>query len=137
MYLSDGRCNSSSAKAGVLMAITGNGPTASEGGTHYHRQRESPSHYYTHQGSENQFTFRWLLLLVLVVSCSGTFFVEKTVIGDVHRIFLSCKLFHNINIYSHTFYISKTVLHLTEHVLCMNHLILLTERWIDCGGPIP
>ncbi|GBN38277.1 hypothetical protein AVEN_219718-1 [Araneus ventricosus] len=27
MYLSDGHCNSSSAEAGVLMAITGHGPT--------------------------------------------------------------------------------------------------------------
>ncbi|GBM48178.1 hypothetical protein AVEN_138308-1 [Araneus ventricosus] len=29
-------CNSSSTEAGVLVAITGHGPTPSEGGTYYH-----------------------------------------------------------------------------------------------------
>ncbi|GBN81056.1 Mariner Mos1 transposase [Araneus ventricosus] len=49
-YLSDGRCNSSSAEAGVLTAIKGNGPTPPRGGMHCHRQRVSPNYYCTHQG---------------------------------------------------------------------------------------
>ncbi|GBL85699.1 hypothetical protein AVEN_193152-1 [Araneus ventricosus] len=57
VYLSDGRCNSSSAEAGVLTAITGHEPNPPEGGTHCHRQRASPSHYYTHQGSETPLIF--------------------------------------------------------------------------------
>ncbi|GBM69130.1 hypothetical protein AVEN_6361-1 [Araneus ventricosus] len=36
MYLSEHRCNSSSAEAGVLLAFTGHGPTSPESGTHYH-----------------------------------------------------------------------------------------------------
>ncbi|GBM11954.1 hypothetical protein AVEN_249442-1, partial [Araneus ventricosus] len=35
MYLSGGRCSSSSAEAGIITAITGQGPTPPEGGTHY------------------------------------------------------------------------------------------------------
>ncbi|GBN81187.1 hypothetical protein AVEN_19523-1 [Araneus ventricosus] len=49
-YLSDGRCNSSSAEAGVLTAITVHGPTPPRGGMHCHRQRVSPNYYCTHQG---------------------------------------------------------------------------------------
>ncbi|GBM62375.1 hypothetical protein AVEN_255735-1 [Araneus ventricosus] len=52
VQLSDNRCDSSSAQAGVLVAITGQGPTPPEGGTHYHRQRARLSYYSTHQGSE-------------------------------------------------------------------------------------
>ncbi|GBN97695.1 hypothetical protein AVEN_67822-1 [Araneus ventricosus] len=52
MCLNDGRCNSSRAEAGVLADITGHGPALPVGGTHYHGQMESPSHYCTHQGSE-------------------------------------------------------------------------------------
>ncbi|GBL97904.1 hypothetical protein AVEN_127013-3-2, partial [Araneus ventricosus] len=43
VYLSDGRCNSSSAETGVLMAITGYSPTQFVGGTQYHRQWVSPN----------------------------------------------------------------------------------------------
>ncbi|GBL79747.1 hypothetical protein AVEN_18267-1 [Araneus ventricosus] len=57
MYRSDGRCNSSSPEAGVVMAVTGHGPTPLEGSTDYHRQRASPSYYCTHQGSETPFTY--------------------------------------------------------------------------------
>ncbi|GBM03039.1 hypothetical protein AVEN_14551-1 [Araneus ventricosus] len=39
VYRSDGRCNSSSAEAGVLMAITGQGLTPPVVGTHYHRHQ--------------------------------------------------------------------------------------------------
>ncbi|GBM20459.1 hypothetical protein AVEN_5546-1 [Araneus ventricosus] len=39
------------------MSITGHGPTLPEGGTHYHRQRVSPNHYYTHQGREISLTY--------------------------------------------------------------------------------
>ncbi|GBM22106.1 hypothetical protein AVEN_266470-1 [Araneus ventricosus] len=46
--LSDGRCNSSSAEAGVLMTITGNVPTLSKGGSFYHLQRARPNHYCSH-----------------------------------------------------------------------------------------
>ncbi|GBL73428.1 hypothetical protein AVEN_159435-1 [Araneus ventricosus] len=54
---SDGRCNCSSAETGVLVAITDHGPTLPVGGTHYHRQKGSPSHYCTHQGSETPLTY--------------------------------------------------------------------------------
>ncbi|GBL78974.1 hypothetical protein AVEN_48937-1 [Araneus ventricosus] len=57
MYLKDGRCNSWSAETGVPVAITGHDPTPPEGRTLYHRQRASPSHYYTHQGSETPLTY--------------------------------------------------------------------------------
>ncbi|GBM04419.1 hypothetical protein AVEN_35592-1 [Araneus ventricosus] len=57
VYLSDGRCNSSSAEAGVLVAIVDHGPTPPVGGTHYHRHWESPNHYFTHQGSETPLTY--------------------------------------------------------------------------------
>ncbi|GBL77925.1 hypothetical protein AVEN_143259-1 [Araneus ventricosus] len=57
MHLSDGRCNSSSTEAGVLTAITRHGPTPPEGGTHYHRQRASPSHYCTLRGSKNPLSY--------------------------------------------------------------------------------
>ncbi|GBM34884.1 Thymosin beta [Araneus ventricosus] len=50
MHLSDGRCNSSSAEAGVLVAIASHGSTLPVGGTH-------PSHYCTHQGSEIPLTY--------------------------------------------------------------------------------
>ncbi|GBL88506.1 hypothetical protein AVEN_159092-1 [Araneus ventricosus] len=56
VYRSDGRCNSSSAEVGVLMAITGCNPTPSVGGTQYH-QRASPNHYCTHQGSKMPLTY--------------------------------------------------------------------------------
>ncbi|GBL83305.1 hypothetical protein AVEN_110630-1 [Araneus ventricosus] len=46
VYPRDGRSNSSIAEAGVLMAITGHGPTPPEGGMHYYRQTASPNHYY-------------------------------------------------------------------------------------------
>ncbi|GBM81963.1 hypothetical protein AVEN_62385-1 [Araneus ventricosus] len=36
MYLKDSRCNSLSAEAGVLTAITVHGPIPPEGGTQYH-----------------------------------------------------------------------------------------------------
>ncbi|GBM80953.1 hypothetical protein AVEN_275449-1 [Araneus ventricosus] len=49
VYLSD---NSSSAEAGVLVSITVQGPSPPVGSTRYHRQRTSPSHYYTHQERE-------------------------------------------------------------------------------------
>ncbi|GBM38608.1 hypothetical protein AVEN_176204-1 [Araneus ventricosus] len=39
------------------MAITGHGPRSPVGGTHYHRQRESPSHYFIHHGSETPLTY--------------------------------------------------------------------------------
>ncbi|GBM54593.1 hypothetical protein AVEN_154132-1 [Araneus ventricosus] len=55
MYLSDGRCTSSSAEARDLMTITGHGPSSLEGCTHYHRQRTS--HYCTLRGSENPLTY--------------------------------------------------------------------------------
>ncbi|GBL85366.1 hypothetical protein AVEN_34567-1 [Araneus ventricosus] len=32
----DSRCNSSNSGAGVLVAVTGHGPTPPEGGTYYH-----------------------------------------------------------------------------------------------------
>ncbi|GBM32691.1 hypothetical protein AVEN_223472-1 [Araneus ventricosus] len=54
--LSDGRCNSSSAEAGVIIAITAHGSTPPVGGMHYHRQRWS-NHYCTHQGSEIPLTY--------------------------------------------------------------------------------
>ncbi|GBN21510.1 hypothetical protein AVEN_218894-1 [Araneus ventricosus] len=57
-YLSDGRCNSSSDKPGVLMAIKGHGSTLPVGGMRYHRQRVSPRYYCTHQGSEIPLTYR-------------------------------------------------------------------------------
>ncbi|GBO16293.1 hypothetical protein AVEN_15801-1 [Araneus ventricosus] len=56
--LNDGRCNSSRAEAGVLAAITGHGPALPVGGTHYHWQMESPSHYCTQQGSEIPLTYQ-------------------------------------------------------------------------------
>ncbi|GBO31732.1 hypothetical protein AVEN_3210-1 [Araneus ventricosus] len=52
VHLNDSRCNSSSAEAGVLEDITGNGPIPPVGGTLYHWQRKGPSHYCTHQGSQ-------------------------------------------------------------------------------------
>ncbi|GBM17173.1 hypothetical protein AVEN_47581-1 [Araneus ventricosus] len=57
LYLSDGRCNGSSAEAGVIVAITGHGLTPRVGGTHYHRQRASLCHYCTHQRSEIPLTY--------------------------------------------------------------------------------
>ncbi|GBM37003.1 hypothetical protein AVEN_31853-1 [Araneus ventricosus] len=57
VYLSDVLCNSSSAEKGVLMAITGHSPTPTVGGKHYHRQRASPNHYCTHQGSETPLNY--------------------------------------------------------------------------------
>ncbi|GBL87402.1 hypothetical protein AVEN_118346-1 [Araneus ventricosus] len=57
MYLSDCRCNSSSADFRVLVAITSHSPIPPVEGTHYHRQRASPSHYCTHQGSETPLTY--------------------------------------------------------------------------------
>ncbi|GBN21115.1 hypothetical protein AVEN_49215-1 [Araneus ventricosus] len=63
MYL-----NSSSAEAGVLVAFTDHDPTPSVRGTHYHRQRENRSYYYTHQGSEITLTFVRRLLIDVVPS---------------------------------------------------------------------
>ncbi|GBN04474.1 hypothetical protein AVEN_84043-1 [Araneus ventricosus] len=59
MYLSDRRCNNSSAEAGVLTGILDHGSTPPEGGTHYRRRstRASPSHYYTLRGNENPLTY--------------------------------------------------------------------------------
>ncbi|GBN44919.1 hypothetical protein AVEN_46599-1 [Araneus ventricosus] len=57
MHLSDGRCNSSTTEAGVLMVTTGQGRTSPVGGTHYHRKRASPNHYYTQKGSETSLTY--------------------------------------------------------------------------------
>ncbi|GBM13368.1 hypothetical protein AVEN_159786-1 [Araneus ventricosus] len=57
VFLSDGRCNSSSVEAGLLMVINGHVPTPPVGGTHYHRQWASQSHFYTHQGSETPLTY--------------------------------------------------------------------------------
>ncbi|GBN13202.1 hypothetical protein AVEN_242435-1 [Araneus ventricosus] len=48
MHLSDSRCDSSSAEAEVLMALTGNGPTPPEGDTYYHRQRASSNLYFAY-----------------------------------------------------------------------------------------
>ncbi|GBM96618.1 hypothetical protein AVEN_202570-1 [Araneus ventricosus] len=56
MHPNDSRFDSSSAEARVLKNITGHGPIPPVGGTHYHRQRTSPSHC-THQGSETQFIY--------------------------------------------------------------------------------
>ncbi|GBN47134.1 hypothetical protein AVEN_141789-1, partial [Araneus ventricosus] len=36
--VNESRCDSSSAEAGVLVVITGHGPTPPEGGTYYHRR---------------------------------------------------------------------------------------------------
>ncbi|GBL93757.1 hypothetical protein AVEN_166794-1 [Araneus ventricosus] len=49
----------SSVEAGVLMAITGHGPTSPVGGTHYRRQRASSiqPYYCTHQGGETPLTY--------------------------------------------------------------------------------
>ncbi|GBN91528.1 hypothetical protein AVEN_81825-1 [Araneus ventricosus] len=41
MHLNDSRCDGSSVKADILMAITGHGPTYPVGGTHYQRQKVS------------------------------------------------------------------------------------------------
>ncbi|GBN16763.1 hypothetical protein AVEN_145095-1 [Araneus ventricosus] len=57
VYLSDGRCNSSSAEAGVLTAIIVHGPTPPVGGTHYHQKRASPNHYCIHHGRETPVTY--------------------------------------------------------------------------------
>ncbi|GBM02768.1 hypothetical protein AVEN_40834-1 [Araneus ventricosus] len=57
VHLSDGRCSSSSAETGVLMTITGHGPIAPVGGTHYHRQRANPNYYCSYQGSETPLTY--------------------------------------------------------------------------------
>ncbi|GBN69385.1 hypothetical protein AVEN_170432-1 [Araneus ventricosus] len=51
------RCYNSSAEAGILVAITGHGPTPPVGGTYYHQQWASPSHYCTHQGSDTPLTY--------------------------------------------------------------------------------
>ncbi|GBN70069.1 hypothetical protein AVEN_233062-1 [Araneus ventricosus] len=48
--LNDSRCNSSSTEAGVLMAISGHGPTPPEGGSYCNwRVDLDPHHYYTHR----------------------------------------------------------------------------------------
>ncbi|GBO01553.1 hypothetical protein AVEN_57207-1, partial [Araneus ventricosus] len=53
MYLSGGHCNSSGAEVGVLMAITGHGPTPPPGGgTHYDDRGGQ-----VHQGSETLLTY--------------------------------------------------------------------------------
>ncbi|GBN52203.1 hypothetical protein AVEN_88742-1 [Araneus ventricosus] len=51
IHLSDTHCESLSAEAEVLMAITSCGPTPPVGGMHYHRKRANRNHYYTHQGT--------------------------------------------------------------------------------------
>ncbi|GBM04202.1 hypothetical protein AVEN_41022-1 [Araneus ventricosus] len=44
----DSRCNSSNTEAGVLVAITGHGPSLPEGGTYYHwRGKLDPHNYCT------------------------------------------------------------------------------------------
>ncbi|GBL97670.1 hypothetical protein AVEN_49169-1 [Araneus ventricosus] len=50
VHLNDSCCDSLSAEAGVLMAITGHGPTPPVGGTPYERQWASLSHYYLSGG---------------------------------------------------------------------------------------
>ncbi|GBN90753.1 hypothetical protein AVEN_121820-1 [Araneus ventricosus] len=46
--LNDSLCNNSNTEAGVLMTITGDGPTPLEGGTYYHWWRNPASrHCYT------------------------------------------------------------------------------------------
>ncbi|GBM29124.1 hypothetical protein AVEN_40132-1 [Araneus ventricosus] len=57
VYLNDSRCDSSGAKAGDLMAITGNCSDSSRRRHELHRQRARPSHYCTHRGSEIQVTY--------------------------------------------------------------------------------
>ncbi|GBO43438.1 hypothetical protein AVEN_263244-1 [Araneus ventricosus] len=47
VYLSDSRCDSSSAEAGVQMAITDHGSDYSRRRHELHRQRARPSHYCT------------------------------------------------------------------------------------------
>ncbi|GBL72721.1 hypothetical protein AVEN_127956-1, partial [Araneus ventricosus] len=64
VYLSGG-------EAGVLMAVADHISTPPVGGRHYHRQRASPNHYCTHQGSETRLVIRRLLTHVLVVRPSG------------------------------------------------------------------
>ncbi|GBM58630.1 hypothetical protein AVEN_265671-1, partial [Araneus ventricosus] len=57
VHLSDGHCNCSNAEARVLMSITGHGPNSRVGGSHYHRQRVNPTHYFTHQESDTPLTY--------------------------------------------------------------------------------
>ncbi|GBM08368.1 hypothetical protein AVEN_108368-1 [Araneus ventricosus] len=54
VHLNNSRCNSSSAKAEILVVITSYGPALPAG---YHRQWESPSHCCTNQGSETSLTY--------------------------------------------------------------------------------
>ncbi|GBM62275.1 hypothetical protein AVEN_264138-1 [Araneus ventricosus] len=56
VHLNGSRCNSSSAEAGILLAITGHVPTPPVGGMLYHRHRASPKHFYSLQGSETLLT---------------------------------------------------------------------------------
>ncbi|GBM20254.1 hypothetical protein AVEN_216670-1 [Araneus ventricosus] len=51
VHLNNSRCDSSSTRAGVLIPITGHGPTPPLGGTQNHLQRASPKYYCTHQGA--------------------------------------------------------------------------------------
>ncbi|GBM04319.1 hypothetical protein AVEN_217329-1 [Araneus ventricosus] len=72
MHPNDSRFDSSSAEARVLKNITVHGPIPPIGGTHYHRQRTSPSHYCTRQEARSSLLIRRLLNHVLVVPISGT-----------------------------------------------------------------
>ncbi|GBM55554.1 hypothetical protein AVEN_105086-1 [Araneus ventricosus] len=72
MYLSDGRCNSSSAEAGVLVRISGHDPIPAEGGTHYQRQNASPIRYCTHHRSETPLAHPMASHSRLVVLTTGT-----------------------------------------------------------------